>query len=169
MGATTSVRVLIRWGCHVGRNQPLRNGGTDRNWHAGPQRYPNNLEGTLIFVDPSFARTPGIGLPQCDDLRAVRGRPLSQLTFPSENYHRAGHPGRFQAATLADMTRSPHGVPPAGHLRRPTRTHPIVPFWTGEVHLAASLLAIVTAPGSHFDGTSVICSECVAAAQIICT
>jgi hypothetical protein len=35
--------------------------------------------------------------------------PLSQLTFPSENHHRAGHAGRLRAATPADMARSRMG------------------------------------------------------------
>jgi hypothetical protein len=47
-----------------------------------------------------------MGLPQCDDLLAIRGRQLSQLTFASENHHRAVHTGRLRAATLADMARS---------------------------------------------------------------
>jgi hypothetical protein len=47
-----------------------------------------------------------MGPPQCDNLLAVRGRPLSQLTFLSENHHRAVHTGRLRAATLADMARS---------------------------------------------------------------
>ena len=40
-----------------------------------------------------------------DVLLADRGHLLSRLTFPSENHHRAGHPARLRAATLADMGR----------------------------------------------------------------
>jgi hypothetical protein len=49
-------------------------------------------------------------------------------------------------------------VPHAEHLRRAHQDfHPIVIFWTGEAHLAASLLAIVAAPGTAHVG--VVCPE----------
>jgi hypothetical protein len=41
--------------------------------------------------------------PPGEVVLANRKHVLSQLTFPSENHHRAGHTGRLRAATLADM------------------------------------------------------------------
>jgi hypothetical protein len=64
---------------------------------------------TLLAVKPLAAGqplpVPAIGRPPGDVLLADRGHLLSRMTFRSENHHRAGHTGRVQAATLADMGR----------------------------------------------------------------
>jgi hypothetical protein len=46
------------------------------------------------------------GYHQCDDVLTFRGHSLSELSFLSENRHRAVHTGRLRAATVAHMVRS---------------------------------------------------------------
>ncbi len=66
--------------------------------------------------------------PPGEVLLANRGHLLSQLTFPSENHHRAGHTGRLRGATLADMgcCRMPFPIRDARVTRvgRPCTQHP---------------------------------------------
>ena len=57
------------------------------------------------------------GYHQCDDVLTFRGHSLSELSFLSENRHRAGLTGSLRTATLANVGRCRMGFPLRDGLR----------------------------------------------------
>ena len=101
-----------QWGRHR-RDQGLRQGRGMKACAGENQRTPSHPSG----LSPENRTHGGQGIetppnrahratPQWGRLLAVRGHPLSRLTYPNENHHRAGQTVRLSAAAGEDMGRS---------------------------------------------------------------